>query len=99
MDKQKDGFVSAVRFPNPTHFHSDGMVVHFSAIVGNHTIKCAISLDALREHFAKVYEHEHLSQTAVFSRHRSTIEHIAERLIAQKRFENNGSILIRRSDC
>jgi len=71
------------------------MVVKFAAIVGNDTIGCEISLEALKDNF----ENDCLQPTAVFSRHRPAIERIAEKLIAQKRFENDGSILIRSSDC
>ena len=69
--------------------------MYFTAVVEKHTIKCAISLEALSEHFGK----DDLGPTAVFSRHRHSIERIAERLIGQRRFENNGSIFIRRYDC
>lgn len=85
----------SVRFPDSPHAYSDGMVVHFTAILGKYAIKCAISLDALGAHFVK----NQMSPLEAFSHHRASIERIAERLIFQKRFENNGSILIRRSDC
>jgi len=88
--------MSAVRFPDSPACHSDGMVMHFTAIIEQKTIRCAIVLDALMEHFAK----DRLTPpVSVFSRHRHVIERIAKRLIDQKRFENNGSILIRSSDC
>ena len=86
--------MSVVRFPDSTPCHSDGLVVHFTAMIEDRTIKCAISLEALADHFNKDG-----SPTVVFSRYRPAIERIAKTLISQRRFENNGSILIRSSDC
>jgi hypothetical protein len=71
------------------------MVILFPAIIGNDTIGCAISVEALADHF----ENNPMKPTTVFSHHRTAIEHIAEKLIALKRFEDDGSILIRSSDC
>jgi hypothetical protein len=86
-----------VKFPDSPPCYSDGILIHFTAIVDKtHTIRCAISLEALANHFAK---DSTVPLIDIFLRRRSTIEKIAERLIAQKRFENNRSILIRSSDC
>lgn len=95
VTKLKDNFVSAVRFPDSPPCHSDGLAVHFTAVTGGRSIRCAISLDALADHFEK----DRSNPVAAFSRNRAAIERIAGRLIAQRRFENNGSILIRSFDC
>ena len=86
-----------LKFPDSPPCYSDGILIHFTAIVDNiHTVRCAISLEALATHFAK---DSTILPIEVFLSRRSTIEKIAERLIEQKRFENNRSILIRSSDC
>ena len=89
--------MSKVLFPDSPPCYSDGLAIHFTAIVDKkHPIQCAITLDALKTHFAK---DANTPLADVFSRNRSSIERIAERHIAQKRFENNRTILIRSSDC
>ena len=87
--------MKVARFPNSTLYDSGRMVVNFAAIIGSDAINCAISLEALKDHF----DNDCTKPTVVFSRHRPAIERIAERLITQKRLESDGSILIRSSDC
>lgn len=88
-------FVSGLKFPDSPECYSDGMVVHFTAVVEKQTIRCAISIEALASHFEKGC----LDPVAAFFRHQTAIEVIVDRLIFQRRFENNGSLLIRSSDC
>src|SRR5207245_8860400 len=95
-DNNKESLMSVARFPNSTPIYdSNRMVVVFAAIMGKDTIACAISHEALSDHFAS----DQLQPAAAFSRHRTAIERTAETLISQKRFETDGSILIRSSDC
>jgi hypothetical protein len=58
-------------------------------------IGCAISLQALEVRFGA--KRGDIRQT--FFQNQTAIESIAEKLIAQKRFEPDGSILIRTADC
>jgi hypothetical protein len=95
-NKGEVSVMGVARFPHSTPLYdSHRMVVLFVAIVSNETIGCAISHEALTDHF----ENNALQPAAAFSRHRAAIERIAEKLISQKRFESDGSILIRTADC
>ena len=88
--------MTVARFPNSISLYdSDCRVVRFAAIVGNETIACAISTEALTDHF----ENDPQRPAMVFARHRSAIEGIADKLITGRRFEPDGSILIRTADC
>ena len=85
-----------VRFSNsPPLYDSDRDIVIFVAYVEQTTIRCAISGEALRDHFEKNTQ----KPCKTFLRNRVPIEHIAKRLILQQRFETDGSILIRTADC
>lgn len=88
--------MSAARFTAYTPLYdSHREVVKFAAYVGGATVACAISREALMDHF----ENTSKEPASVFSRHRAAIECIAEKLIAKGRYESDGSILIRSSDC
>jgi hypothetical protein len=87
--------MTTVRFPPEQIYDNICNVVIFAAYVGEGFIACEISLEALRDHF----EGNLLKPIEAFICNRSAIEHIAERLIALRRFEANGSVLISTSDC
>lgn len=69
-------------------------VVWFSAIDDEKVIDCAISIDALTEHCGGYAD----DPLPAFRAHRQRIWDIAARLIAQRRFEDDGRILIQSAD-
>ncbi len=83
------------RFPNSELYDSGREIVIFAAIVHDETIQCAISLEALHDHF----DGDMLKPVQTFKLNRRAIEQIAERLLSRHRFEADGSILIRTADC
>lgn len=87
--------MTIARFPQAQIYDSDAKIVNFAAYVGEETISCSISLEVLQEHF----QANLLKPLRAFICNRPAIEHIAERLIAECRFEADGSRLIRSSDC
>ena len=90
------GTMSIARFPQTQIYDSDAKIVNFAAYVGEKTISCYISIEALQDHF----QGNLLKPLQAFICNRPAIEQITERLIAQQRFEADGcSILIRSEDC
>ena len=87
--------MSIARFAKSQLYDSGRMVVMFNAYVGENMIACAISMEALQDHF----ENNTRKPVETFIRHRHAIERVAETLIARQRFEADGSILIRTADC
>ena len=83
------------RFPESQLFDPNRQVVLFTAYVGPDLIPCAISLEALQDHFGA----DNLAPERAFIRNRAPIESIAARLIERDRREPDGSILIRTADC
>jgi hypothetical protein len=69
-------------------------VAMFGARVGAKNVLCAVSLEALVDHFRA----DPRQPLATFRQHRATIEELARRLIQAQRFEADGSILIRSQD-
>ena len=69
-------------------------VVWFSAVDDPKVINCAISIDALSQHFG-AYADDPLP---AFRTHRQEIWERAAELIAQRRFEDDGTIVIRSAD-
>jgi hypothetical protein len=69
-------------------------VVWFSAVEDEKVIQCGISIDALVEHFGAFAD----DPLTAFRSHRERIWQRAGRLIAERRFEDDGSILIKRAD-
>ncbi|MFX8466408.1 DUF1488 family protein, partial [Acinetobacter baumannii] len=62
----------------------------------NHAvIGCSISVDALVEQF----DADPVAPLQSFVRHRRQIERIIEELVTEERYENDGSIHVRSSDC
>jgi len=80
--------------PDESYEHHRRNVVWFSAIDGEKVIECAISMEALTDHFG-AYADDPLP---AFRKHRQRIWDIAEKLIAERRFESDGTILIHSAD-
>lgn len=74
--------------------HHRRKVVWFTAIVDEKCIDCGISIEALRDHFG-AYEDDPLP---VFRRNRARVQEVAAKLIMQRRFENDGTVLVRDND-
>ena len=87
--------MTIARFPKSQLYDSTREIVNFAAIVGDRTIACAISIEALHDHF----DGDIQKPTETFVGNRGAIERIAERLISRQRFEADGSIKIRTADC
>ncbi len=69
-------------------------MVAFPALVNGTRVDCAISYQALRNHFGADYE----DPLPAFTTHRQRIEQLAAQFIRQQRFEPDGTILIRSYD-
>ena len=82
-----------VLFLPDAHWNDDRQIVQFYAVDQLNRIPCAISKEALDDHFENG-----ASPLDIFRSNRDTIEAIASKLIAHDRFESDGSILIRTSD-
>jgi hypothetical protein len=82
--------MTIARFPQTQIYASDSKIIVFSAHVGEETIRCSISLDALQDHCRA----DPLTPLQAFICNRSLIEHIAERLVSQQRFDFDRSVLI-----
>jgi len=80
--------------PDESYEHHRRNVVWFSAIDDEKVITCAISIEALTDHFS-AYADDPLP---AFRNHRQQIWDIAAKLIAERRFEGDGTILIQSAD-
>jgi len=80
--------------PDESYQHHRRSVVWFGAVDDDKVIHCAISLEALAEHFG-AYADDPLP---AFREHRQQIWDLAAKLIAQRRFEDDGTILIQSAD-
>jgi hypothetical protein len=74
--------------------HHRRKVVWFSAIVDEKTIDCGVSMEALAERFGAFYD----DPLPAFRRNRERIRAAASKLITERRFEDDGTILIRGAD-
>ena len=74
--------------------HHRKKVVWFTAVVDEKSIDCGISIEALRDHFS-AYSDDPLP---AFRSHRARIQETAAKLISQRRFEEDGTVLIRSAD-
>lgn len=74
--------------------HHRRKVVWFRAIVDEKCIDCGISIEALADHFGAFHD----DPLPAFRTHRARIWEIATKLIDQRRFEDDGTILIRKND-
>ena len=69
-------------------------VIAFSALINGKPIECAISYQALRNHFGADYD----NPMPAFITYRQRIEQLATTFIRQDRFESDGNILLRSHD-
>lgn len=69
-------------------------VVWFSAIVDDKSIDCGVSIEALADHYGAYHD----DPLPAFRSHRERIQEAATRLITQRRFEDDGTIIIRSAD-
>ena len=83
-----------VLFLPDAHWNDDRQIVQFYAVDQSNRIPCAISMEALDDHFGNG-----VNRLDMFKSNRDTIEAIASKLISRGRFESDRSILIRTSDC
>jgi hypothetical protein len=87
--------MTSVDFPNIETWDGTRLIVSFPAESSGLRIDCAVSMEALQDHFGG----NHLPPLEAFRAHRGQIERIAEYLIVRKRFEPDGSILVRTQNC
>jgi hypothetical protein len=69
-------------------------VVWFKAIIDEKCIDCGVSLEALRDHFGAPFD----DPLPAFRSHRARIEQTATKLIMQRRFEDDGTVVVRSAD-
>ena len=69
-------------------------IVWFTAVREEKSIGCGITIDALVEHF-RAFQDDPLP---AFRKHRQEIWDLAEKLIARRRFEDDGTVVIRSAD-
>lgn len=81
-------------FPSGEQWDGRRAVVIFQASVSAKYIPCAISLEALQDHF----NGDPRQPLETFRQHRPTIENLARKLIQGQRFELDGSVFIRSQD-
>jgi hypothetical protein len=74
--------------------HHRRKVVWFSAVVDEKCIDCGVSIEALRDHFGAYVD----DPLPAFRSHRARIQEVASKLITERRFEDDGSIIIRSAD-
>ena len=74
--------------------HHRKKVVWFIAIVDEKSIDCGISIEALRDHFG-AYSDDPLP---AFRSNRARIQEAAAKLIMRRRFEDDGTVLVRTAD-
>lgn len=75
-------------------YDSGRMVFLFSGNDGEKTVPCAISYEALADHF----DGDNEEPVKVFRKHRERIEHEARRKYLAGRLESDGSVLIKSED-
>jgi hypothetical protein len=69
-------------------------IVWFTAVLDEKSIDCGVTIDALVEHFGAFRD----DPLAAFRKHRQEIWALADKLIALRRFEDDGSVVIRSAD-
>lgn len=84
-----------ISFSDIEAWDGDRFAVSFPAEEMSQRIRCAISWEALQDHFGG----DNVTPVEAFRANRCAIERIAEGLITMSRFEQDGSILIRSQDC
>jgi hypothetical protein len=81
-------------FPPIEHENNQLELIEFDAMLDGKTVKCAVSYEALRDHF----EADYSDPLFAFMTGRSQIETLICKLIGEGRFEQDGSILITTKD-
>lgn len=84
-----------VRFASSQFLDNERGLILFTAFSNHIVIGCGIRIDALIEHFNA----DPAAPLRSFVRHRRQIERIVEELVTEERYEDDGSILVRASDC
>ena len=74
--------------------HHRRKVVWFTALVDGKRVDCGISIEALGDHFGAHYD----DPLPAFRTNRVRLQAAAAKLIMQRRFENDGTLLIRSAD-
>jgi hypothetical protein len=69
-------------------------IVWFTAVRDEKSIQCGVTIDALIDHFGAFQD----DPLAAFRKHRQEIWSAADRLIQLRRFENDGTMVIRSAD-
>lgn len=69
-------------------------VVWFSAVDDEKVITCGVTIEALIDHFDAFAD----DPLPAFKKHRERIWNVAAQLIAERHFEDDGTILIRSAD-
>jgi hypothetical protein len=69
-------------------------IVWFTAVRDEKSIECGITIDALVEHFGAFQD----DPLPAFRKHHDKIWSTAEKLIAQRRFEDDSTVVIRSAD-
>jgi hypothetical protein len=80
--------------PDEWYEHHRSNVVWFSAIDDEKVLNCAVSIEALTDHFGGYAD----DPLPAFRNHRQQIWDIAAKLIAERRFEDDGTIMIQSAD-
>jgi hypothetical protein len=83
-----------IEFPNVETWDGDTFVVSFPAVVDGEKKRCAISWEALQDHFGGSKVHA----LNCFKSNRRRIEEMAERKIRKGKFEVDGTVVVRNSD-
>ena len=74
--------------------HQRRKVVWFKAIVDEKTIDCGVSIEALRDHFGAYVD----DPLPAFRANRVRIQAAVTKLITHRRFEEDGTIIVRSAD-
>jgi len=88
-----EGIVHIVFLPGETD-DQQRWVVWFPAVVEGRPITCGMSYQALRDHFAADF----FAPMSAFLAHRSAIEQVTARFIAQSQCEDDDTVLMRSQD-
>ena len=83
-----------ILFPQSQEWDESRELVWFLAEVDSQHIRCAVSAEALVDHFGGAG----IKKLDAFRANRKVIQEVAERLINRKRMEKDGTLLIRSQD-
>lgn len=80
--------------PDEWYDHHRRKIVWFKAILDEKLIDCGISIEALADHFGAYYD----DPLPSFRANRETIQNVTEQLLQQRRFEDDGTVIVRSAD-